>query len=178
MLHLLRNRRRALQSLLHAAAAFWGVAAKKATAQSPSPRSPDTIYTRFGERIEVGEVAPGEWLTAIVEDDWPIFVRHRTAAQVAALRAESTRELPEPERDEVRAPDAMWLAVSGICTHAGCKLVAGLGPHDGWACYCHGSFYDISGRVRGGPAKHNLAVIRHQWVDRTGLVLRAPDGAA
>jgi ubiquinol-cytochrome c reductase iron-sulfur subunit len=32
-------------------------------------------------------------------------------------------------------------------------------------CLCHGSLYDVSGRVRRGPAKTNLAVVRH---DRNG----------
>jgi ubiquinol-cytochrome c reductase iron-sulfur subunit len=38
---------------------------------------------------------------------------------------------------------------------------AGLGPYGGWQCFCHGSAYDLAGRVRQGPAKRNLPVIPH-----------------
>jgi ubiquinol-cytochrome c reductase iron-sulfur subunit len=118
------------------------------------------IYANFGDRINATGVAPGDWLLVVLDDENPIFIRHRTNAQIQAVRSEPVAGLLDPARDEDRAPDAAWIAVVGICTHAGCKVVAGLGPYDGWACFCHGSVFDASGRVRGGPAQRNLPVVK------------------
>src|SRR5262249_39122268 len=71
-------------------------------------------------------------------------------------------DMPDPAHDSDRAPDPEWLTVSGVCTHASCAVTCGLGPYRGFSCFCHGSQYDVSGRVRRGPAKKNLAVVRHR----------------
>ena len=51
----------------------------------------------------------------------------------------------------------------GVCTHLGCiplgqKGTDNKGEFGGWFCPCHGSHYDISGRIRKGPAPRNLPV--------------------
>jgi len=40
----------------------------------------------------------------------------------------------------------------GVCTHLGCVPIGEAGDFGGWFCPCHGSHYDISGRIRRGPA--------------------------
>jgi ubiquinol-cytochrome c reductase iron-sulfur subunit len=50
------------------------------------------------------------------------------------------------------------LIVIGICTHLGCVPLNNAGDYGGWFCPCHGSHYDVSGRIRKGPAPLNLEI--------------------
>jgi ubiquinol-cytochrome c reductase iron-sulfur subunit len=60
-----------------------------------------------------------------------------------------------------KAVSKEWIAVSGICTHAGCRIMQPLGQHGGFVCPCHGSEFDIYGHVIKGPAKRDLATVSH-----------------
>lgn len=52
-----------------------------------------------------------------------------------------------------------FLVMIGVCTHLGCvPLGNGAGDFGGWFCPCHGSHYDIAGRIRKGPAPENLHI--------------------
>jgi ubiquinol-cytochrome c reductase iron-sulfur subunit len=126
----------------------------------------------WDEPIRIGGIARGDWTIALLEDE-PVFLRRRTEAQIAAARATPLSTLPDPAADEDRAPGGEWLVVSGVCTHAACQVQAGLGPYDGWQCFCHGSAYDLAGRVRQGPARRNLPVIRHALVGETMVLKRS-----
>jgi ubiquinol-cytochrome c reductase iron-sulfur subunit len=95
----------------------------------------------------------------------PIFVRHRTPAEIKAAEDVKLSDLidPEPDSARVKAGHAQWIVLIGICTHLGCiplgnKPTDPRGEWGGWFCPCHGSQYDTSGRVRHGPAPLNLAV--------------------
>ena len=93
----------------------------------------------------------------------PVFVRHRTAEEIAAARAVPMTELKDPARDEARVQRPQWLVMVGVCTHLGCvplghKPTDAKGEFNGWFCPCHGSHYDTSGRIRKGPAPANLEV--------------------
>ena len=70
-------------------------------------------------------------------------------------------DLKDPATDEQRAKKPEWLIMVGICTHLGCiplgqKQGDPRGNYGGWFCPCHGSMYDTAGRIRKGPAPHNL----------------------
>jgi ubiquinol-cytochrome c reductase iron-sulfur subunit len=132
----------------------------------------DVRLAHFDEPIDVSDVPLGGWCQLII-DSAPIFVRRRTADQVSAMRRELLANLPDPARDEDRASIPEWLVVSGECTHAGCRVTAGLGDFQGWECLCHGSQFDLSGRVRRGPASRNLGVIHYEMNRPQQLVLRA-----
>jgi ubiquinol-cytochrome c reductase iron-sulfur subunit len=132
----------------------------------------DVRLAHFDEPIDVSDVPLGGWCQLIV-DSAPIFVRRRTSEQVYAMRRELLANLADPARDEDRASIPEWLVVSGECTHAGCHVIAGLGDFQGWQCLCHGSQFDVSGRVRRGPATRNLTVIRYEMIGPQQLVLRA-----
>jgi len=102
----------------------------------------------------------------------PVFIRHRTAEEIATARAEKWQELRDPQRDEDRVVKAEWLIIKGVCTHLGCiplgtKPGQPRGDFGGWFCPCHGSHYDISGRIRKGPAPTNLAVPKYEFVTDT-----------
>jgi ubiquinol-cytochrome c reductase iron-sulfur subunit len=88
----------------------------------------------------------------------PIFIRHRTDAEIAKEVAVDVAGLRHPETDAERAVDPKWLVVLGICTHLGCVPISGAGEYNGWFCPCHGSHYDVSGRIRKGPAPLNLEI--------------------
>ena len=88
----------------------------------------------------------------------PVFIRHRTAHEIATEEAVSLAQLKDPQTDADRVQDPEWLIVLGICTHLGCVPISGAGEYGGWFCPCHGSHYDTSGRIRKGPAPLNLEI--------------------
>jgi ubiquinol-cytochrome c reductase iron-sulfur subunit len=51
----------------------------------------------------------------------------------------------------------------GVCTHLGCVPIGEAGDFGGWFCPCHGSHYDISGRIRKGPAPLNLEIPAYEF---------------
>ncbi len=102
----------------------------------------------------------------------PVFVRHRTAAEIEEARAVHVEQLPDPQEDNARVIDPPYLVVVGICTHLGCvplgnKPTQERGEYGGWFCPCHGSHYDTSGRIRKGPAPRNLDVPEYEFVGDT-----------
>jgi ubiquinol-cytochrome c reductase iron-sulfur subunit len=81
-----------------------------------------------------------------------------------------------------------FLVLVGICTHLGCipmfrpdANAPDLGPHwpGGYFCPCHGSKYDLAGRVfKGVPAPYNLPVPPYRFVDdKTLRIGENPPGA-
>lgn len=60
---------------------------------------------------------------------------------------------------------------SGVCTHLGCVPIGEAGDYGGWFCPCHGSHYDISGRIRKGPAPLNLEVPSYNFHDDDTMVI-------
>jgi hypothetical protein len=67
-------------------------------------------------------------------------------------------ELRDSQTDAERVMDPKWMIILGICTHLGCVPTADAGEYGAWFCPCHGSHYDMSGRVRKGPAPLNMEV--------------------
>jgi ubiquinol-cytochrome c reductase iron-sulfur subunit len=143
------------------------------TNSSRSAESDELRVGYFGDPIDVGDIPLGGWQLFLI-DGQPIYVRRRTSKQIEMVRGEPWSSLPDPARDEDRAVVPEWLVVSGECTHAGCRVIAGMGPYEGWECFCHGSQYDLSGRVRQGPALRNLPVLRYDVVQPAQLRLYAP----
>jgi len=101
----------------------------------------------------------------------PLFIRHRTAEEIANERAVDPATLRDPQSDEERVKAAEWLVILGVCTHLGCVPIANAGEFGGYYCPCHGSHYDASGRIRKGPAPLNLEVPLHEFVDDNTMVV-------
>lgn len=114
--------------------------------------------------VDLSPIPVGQAITVVWRGK-PIFVRHRTPEEIKAAEQTPLSELIDPEKDQERVKKGhdQWLIVVGICTHLGCiptgnKPTQNRGKYGGWACPCHGSLYDTSGRVRRGPAPLNLAI--------------------
>jgi ubiquinol-cytochrome c reductase iron-sulfur subunit len=99
----------------------------------------------------------------------PVFVRHRTAAEIEEARAVPMSDLKDPETDQARVKEGhdQYLVMVALCTHLGCVPVGDAGEFGGWFCPCHGSEYDTSGRIRKGPAPKNLVVPPYQFLSDT-----------
>ncbi|KAF2878944.1 hypothetical protein ILUMI_27217 [Ignelater luminosus] len=101
----------------------------------------------------------------------PLFIRHRTAEEIAAERAVQVSALRDPQHDNDRVQRPEFLVVLGVCTHLGCVPIANAGDFGGYYCPCHGSHYDASGRIRKGPAPLNLEVPDHVYPDDSTLIV-------
>ena len=107
--------------------------------------------------LEVGQAITIKWRGK------PVFIRHRTPAEISEAEAVDLAVLRDPEADTARIQKPEYLIIQGICTHLGCvplgqKIGEVKGDWGGWFCPCHGSHYDTSGRIRKGPAPTNLEV--------------------
>lgn len=178
-----QKRRQALTlaSLGGAAIATAGVAGAFGMSLAPSRRTK-------------GEGAPVEVSLASVEPSklrvvsWrrkPVWVLARTPEQIASL--EDTADLADPDSENSEQPEycrnatrsispEMFVAV-GICTHLGCS--PGAAFPKGFLCACHGSYFDLAGRVfAGSPAPTNLSIPEHYFTEHGTLVIGASAGAA
>ncbi len=121
--------------------------------------------------IELGQRVTVKWRGA------PLFIVRRTPEQIAAARSDDNNiDLIDPATDASRAQRAEWLIVIGVCTHLGCipqgqKEGDLRGNWGGWFCSCHGSIYDIAGRVRRGPAPKNLYLPPYKFNQKGGVVV-------
>lgn len=93
----------------------------------------------------------------------PLFIRHRTPAEIQTERSIDVASLRHPEHDADRVQEDKWLVIIGVCTHLGCVPIANAGDFGGYYCPCHGSHYDASGRIRKGPAPLNLEVPYYEF---------------
>ncbi|KAL2110037.1 hypothetical protein VUR80DRAFT_1688 [Thermomyces stellatus] len=101
----------------------------------------------------------------------PVFIRHRTQAEIAEANKIDVASLRDPEPDDARVKRPEWLVMLGVCTHLGCVPIGEAGDYGGWFCPCHGSHYDISGRIRKGPAPLNLEIPEYDFADEGKLVI-------
>jgi ubiquinol-cytochrome c reductase iron-sulfur subunit len=100
----------------------------------------------------------------------PVFVRHRTDAEIEKENAVALSSLRDPQTDAERVQDPKWAVTIGICTHLGCVPQPDKGAYGGFYCACHGSHYDTVGRVRRGPAPLNLEVPAYTLSDEMIVV--------
>ena len=130
-----------------------------------SQMNPDASTIAAGAPVEVdlGPITAGRAITL----KWrgkPIFVRHRTAEEIASANKDYTAGLPDPQTNAKRVKSFdgksqdQWIVVYGNCTHLGCVPTGFAGDFNGWYCPCHGSHYDNAGRIRKGPAPRNLDI--------------------
>ena len=116
--------------------------------------------------VDISQVEPGKSITVLWRGK-PIFIKRRTPEEIQEAQSVSLKDLPDPQKDEERVKEGKseWLVMVGVCTHLGCVPLKDKGEFNGWFCPCHGSHYDISGRVRKGPAPKNMEIPKYTFVD-------------
>lgn len=120
--------------------------------------------------IKLAEIPEGKNVTF----KWrgkPLFIRHRTAEEIAVEQSVALGTLRDVQHDNERTQDPKWLVVLGVCTHLGCVPIANSGDFGGYYCPCHGSHYDASGRIRKGPAPLNLEVPPYSFPEEGLLIV-------
>lgn len=105
----------------------------------------------------------------------PIYIRHRTAKEIAEAQEVNVADLRDPQTDADRVQKPEWMIMEAVCTHLGCVPVGAEGGYngdfDGWYCPCHGSHYDTSGRIRKGPAPSNLRIPPYQFIADSKILI-------
>lgn len=157
----------------------------------------DTVAAGAPVDIDISHVQPGQEITVLWRNR-PVFIANRTPAELKTLQEPSvTDALRNPDSEILQQPKyvANWhrsikpnyLVLVGICTHLGCIPEFKPGPDGdlgsnwpgGFFCPCHGSRYDLAGRVfKGVPAPYNLPVPPYRFL--TDTVIRIgenPPGA-
>jgi len=146
--------------------------------------------------VDISKLQPGELMIA----EWrgkPVWILRRTKEMLDRL-AHDTANLRDPDslveqqppyaHNYYRSIKPEYLVLIGICTHLGCSPtyrpdLGGLGPnwHGGFYCPCHGSLFDLAGRVmKGVPAPINLEVPPYEFLNDKTIVIgadaRKPNG--
>ena len=138
--------------------------------------------------VDISKIQPGTVMTA----EWrgqPVWIINRTDEMTADL-AKHDKDLSDPKSEVPQQPEYCKntnrsikpniAVVVGICTHLGCspteKLQAGGDMGENWTggffCPCHGSRFDLAGRVfKGSPAPINLVIPPHQYLTETTLLI-------
>lgn len=152
-----------------AAGAFAAVGAAAAVWPFIHQMNPSAdVLALSSTEVDLSQIAAGQSVTILWRGK-PVFVRHRTAAEIAQAKADDSAALPDPQKDADRVKKPEWLIMMGVCTHLGCVPLGQKGEFGGWFCPCHGSHYDTSGRIRKGPAPANLPVPEYAFVNDTRI---------
>jgi len=120
--------------------------------------------------VDLSSIEPGSTVTV----KWrgkPVFIRRRTEDDIKLANSVDISTLRDPQDDSARVKNPEWLVVVGVCTHLGCIPLPNAGDFGGWFCPCHGSHYDISGRIRKGPAPYNLEVPTYSFLEENKLLV-------
>ena len=146
----------------------------------------DTLAAGAPVDIDVSGVQPGQQIIVLWRSR-PVFIVRRTQAEIDQLKANADAgQLRDPDSAAAQQPAYAknvyrsikpdLLVLVGICTHLGClpeftpQPGGNLGPswQGGYFCPCHGSKYDLAGRVfQNVPAPYNLPVPPHHYVSDT-----------
>lgn len=123
--------------------------------------------------VDVSAVQPGQAIKDVFRGQ-PLFVKRLTPEEINEAKADDTADMRDPQTlaDRLGEGNEDVLITLGVCTHLGCvPLGAGEGENkgefNGYFCPCHGSHYDVAGRIRKGPAPTNLAVPEYTFTSDT-----------
>src|SRR5215471_2061198 len=142
-------------------------------------------------KLEVGALAKIEWR------GHPIYIVHRSQSMLDSLKkdeallkdpmSQNTEQQPKYAQNEHRSIKPPFLVLQGVCTHLGCAPLArfdvapaDLGPTwpGGFFCPCHGSKFDLAGRVFNGvPAPANLLVPPYRFINDNTILIGSDTGS-
>lgn len=150
---------------------------------------------------DISKLEPGQMMTV----EWrgkPVWIVRRTEQNLTDLPTLNDKLLDPNSENTAQQPGAgyannpfrsredhqEYLVLVGICTHLGCSPTyrpdmapADLGPEwkGGFYCPCHGSRFDLAGRVYAGvPAPKNLQVPPYQYLSENQILVGDDGGAA
>jgi ubiquinol-cytochrome c reductase iron-sulfur subunit len=146
--------------------------------------------------VNISKLEPGQQIRV----EWrgkPVWIVRRTQAMLDQLPKHED-QLRDPESNEEQQPEYAknrgraikdeYLVLVGICTHLGCsptflkngEFAAQVeSVEDGYFCPCHGSKFDMAGRVfQGVPAPTNLQVPPHSYLDDNRILVGVDQGEA
>ena len=152
--------------------AFAAVGAAAAVWPFVDQMNPDASQKALASiEVDIAPIAVGQAITVLWRGK-PVFIRHRPQADIDASIKDDGASMRDPQKDSDRVKKPQWLVMVGICTHLGCvpngqKAGDVKGEYNGWFCPCHGSHYDLSGRIRKGPAPRNLDVPDYEFLSDT-----------
>jgi ubiquinol-cytochrome c reductase iron-sulfur subunit len=174
-----------------ATATVGGVGAIAAAWPLMDQMEPDASTVAAGAPVDfdLSKLAPGQQVQAFWRGK-PIFIVNRTPSALKTLQdSKLLAQLADPDSSQLQQPPYAvnwyrsakpeYAVLVGICTHLGC--IPGYFPNanatspatdwlGGYFCPCHGSKYDLAGRVfRGVPAPYNLPVPPYYFVNDTSL---------
>jgi len=186
------------RQLLVATSAAGGVAAVATAVPFVASLTPSERAKAAGAPVEadIGKLAPGEMMTV----EWrgkPVWILRRTPEMLASLDkteglvsdpASDKQMQPEYAKNKHRSVNPEYLVAVGICTHLGCsptdkfKIGADSGMGTDWPggflCPCHGSQFDLAGRVyKSMPAPDNLEIPPYKFLADTRILI-GDDGKA
>jgi ubiquinol-cytochrome c reductase iron-sulfur subunit len=172
--------------------AIAGLAAVATAVPFVSSFAPSERARAMGASVEadIGDLAPG----AVKTVEWrgkPVWIMRRTPEMLAGLAALDDKlvdphslrdQQPEYARNPHRSIKEEILVTVGICTHLGCSPnvvpsgtinpSVGADWTGGFFCPCHGSTFDLAGRVfKNKPAPTNLEVPAHKYISASRLLI-------
>jgi ubiquinol-cytochrome c reductase iron-sulfur subunit len=180
------------RNLLVATSAAGGVAAVATAVPFVASLTPSDRAKAAGAPVEadISQLAPGEMMTV----EWrgkPVWILHRTPEMLASLE-KTEASVADPESNQPQQPEYAknrhrsikeeFLVTVGICTHLGCSpserfrtgAASGISAdwQGGFFCPCHGSYFDLAGRVfRSMPAPTNLEIPPHTYLSDTTILV-------
>ncbi len=179
------------QFLTGTAAVLGGLGAGVAAIPFVSTFQPSERAKAIGAPVEanIDQIEPGQRVTY----KWrgkPVWIIRRTEEQLVALEQmrdiladpDSTSSVqPEFAENSWRSLNQEYLVLVGICTHLGCSpsfrplagdVVMGADSVGGFYCPCHGSKFDLSGRVYAGvPAPTNMDVPPYKFLNESRILI-------
>lgn len=182
--------------LLAASTVAGGVAAGAAAVPFVTSMWPSERAKAAGAPVEadVSKLAPGERMTV----EWrgkPVWIVRRTPDMLETLKKNGDRVSdpdskkvmqPKYATNEMRSIKPEYLVLVGICTHLGCSPVEKFAVQaesfapdwkGGFFCPCHGSVFDLAGRVyKNRPAPDNLVVPPHTYLSDTKILIGVDQG--
>ena len=186
------------QFLTTAATITGGVGALATAVPFISTMTPSAKAKAIGAPVEVdiSGLKPGERMTVQWQGK-PVWILRRSKETISSLDQldakvldpeSSQKQQPGYAKNKHRSINPEFLVVIGLCTHLGCSptLVRKDEEHQlggewkgGFFCPCHGSRFDLAGRVYSGvPAPSNLIIPPHQYITDNRILIGDDSGAS
>lgn len=159
--------------------ASWNPSAKAKAAGAPV--KVDISKLQSGQRITVEWRGKPVWLIKRTPD---MLEELREADDLVSDPQSEAPQQPAYATNETRSIKNDVVVLVGICTHLGCspQYLPEVIPDEtvgGFYCPCHGSKFDLAGRVfKGVPAPTNLVVPPHMYLDDTNLIIGVDEESA